>query len=122
MEVSVSYSLYDTHGDHESFSMVSELLEYDEPSFGDAIKEIDITLYFNHDGPARRSLEESHERFHRNLEGLPKCTFFRKKHRLVLEIEGTFTTGYEIQRNRRPPKPANPEWVYATLQEITSSK
>ena len=35
-----------------------------------------------------------------------------------MDIEGTFTTGYEIKRQRKPPNQINPEWVKATLETI----
>jgi len=120
MDITVSHRLYNSFGGHKSISLVSELLEYKIPNFGDAIKELEITVHFYHDSPARKTLEKMQEEFHKNLEKLPKCTFYRKKQRLSLEIEGRFTTGYEIERNRKPPIQINPEWVKATLQEIIS--
>lgn len=118
MEISVFHRLYNSFGGHRSISLVSELLEYDEPDFGSAVDEIEITVHFYHDGPARKSLEQSQENFHNNLKTLPKCTFYRKKNRIVLDIEGTFTTGYEIERNKKATIQINPDWVKATLVDI----
>ncbi|WP_137226892.1 hypothetical protein [Shewanella sp. MEBiC00475] len=118
MDITVSHRLYNSFGGHKSISLVSALLEYEMPDFGDAIQEIDITVHFYHDGPARNTLEKMQEEFHKNLEKLPKCTFSRKKQRLSLEIEGKFTTGYEIERNKKPLIQVNPAWVKATLEEI----
>ena len=118
MDITVSHRLYNSFGGHKSISLVADLLEYDRPDFGDAIQELDITVHFYHDGPARKSLEKMQEVFHKNLETLPKCIFFRKKQRLSLDIEGTFISGYEIERNRKPPIQINPAWVKATLEEI----
>ncbi len=118
MNIIISYSLYNSFGSHASISLVAELLEYDMPNFGDAIQELDITVNFNHDAPARKTFKKLQEDFHSNLERLPKCTFYRKKQRLNLEIEGKFTTGYEIKRSCNPPIQINPIWVKATLEEI----
>lgn len=118
MDITVSHRLYNSFGCHKSISLVSELLEYEMPDFGDAIQELDIIVHFYHDGPSRKTLEKMQEEFHKNLEKLPKCTFFRKKQRLSLEIEGKFTTGYEIERNRKPPIQINPVWVKAALEEF----
>ena len=120
MDITVSHKLYNSFGGHRSISLVSELLEYEIPDFGDAIQELEITVHFYHDGPARKTLEKMQEEFHKNLEKLPKCTFYRKKQRLNLEFEGKFTTGYEIERNRKPPIQINPDWVKATLEEFIS--
>ena len=121
MEFSVFHRLYNSYGGHRSISLVSELLEYDEPNFGSAIEEFEITVHFNHGGPARKTLEQMQENFHNNLKTLPKCTFYRKKQRLTLDIEAKFTTGYEIEKNRKSPIKINPEWVKATLVEIIAN-
>ncbi|WP_444913278.1 hypothetical protein [Microbulbifer sp. PAAF003] len=118
MEISVFHRLYNSFGGHRSISLVSEILENDEPDFGSAVEEIEVTVHFYHDGPARKSLEQTQENFHNNLKTLPKCTFYRKKKRIALDIEGTFTTGYEIERNKKPPIQINPDWVKATLADI----
>ena len=118
MEVSVYYRLYNTYGGHKSITLAGYYLEYDIPDFGSAIKEIEITLYFYHDGPARKTLEDMQAKFHENLSSLPKCTFYRKKGRVTLDFEAKFTTGYEIEKNYKPPIEINPEWVKATLSEI----
>lgn len=120
MEVIISHRLYNVFGGHKSISLVSELLEYKMPNFGDAIQKIDITVHFYHDAPASKNLEKLQEEFHKNLDKLPKCTFFRKKKRLSLEIEGKFATGCEIDRSRKPPIIINPVWVKATLETIIS--
>ena len=105
---------------HQIATKVSLILhlEFEMPFFGGAINELDITLHFFHDGPARKTLEDMQEKFHKNLTSLPKCTFYRNKNRLVLDFEAKFTTGYEIQKNDKPPISINPEWVKATLGEI----
>ncbi len=58
------------------------------------------------------------DKFHENLKSMPKCTFFRKKQRLVLDIEAKFTTGYEIERSKKPPIIINPDWSKSALIEI----
>lgn len=121
MKVSVSHRLYNSYGGHKSISLAAEIMEYDERSFGSAIEDLEITVQFYHDGPARKSLEQMQEEFHSQLQTLPKATFFRKKHRLVLDIKGTFTTGYEIEKNRKPPIQIKPDWVKATLKEIITN-
>lgn len=118
MEISVSHRLYNSYGGHKSISLVADWLEYDKLSFGEAINEIDITIHFYHDGPPRKSLEKMQEEFHKNLMKLPKCTFYRKKNRIALDVEGKFTTGYEIETQRKPPIKINPEWVRSTLATI----
>jgi uncharacterized protein YfeS len=118
MDITVSHRLYNSFGGHRSISLVADLLEYEIPDFGNAIQELEIILYFYHDGPARKTLEKMQEEFHENLKKLPKCTFYRKKQRLNLDFEAKFTTGYEIERNRKPPIQINPDWVKATLEEI----
>ncbi len=118
MEISVSHRLYNSFGGHRSISIVADVLEYDIPEFGEAIKELEITIHFFHDGPAKKSLEKMQKEFHKSLEALPKSTFYRKKQRLCIEFEGKFTTGYEIQKSRKPPIQINPEWAKSTLEEI----
>ena len=118
MNITVSHRLYNSFGGHRSISLVSALLEYEMPQFGDAVHELEITINFYHDGPARKTLEKMQEEFHKRLETLPKCIFYRKKRRLSLEIEGKFTTGHEIESNQKPPISINPEWVKAALEAV----
>ena len=118
MEINVLYRLYNIFGGHKSFSLAGTYLEDGMPKFGDAIREIEITIHFHQGSPAKKSLEKLHDEFHQNLSTLPKCVFFRKKQRLVLDFEAKFTTGFEIKRNSRPPIQINPEWVKNTLSEI----
>jgi len=118
MKFSVSHRLYNSFGGHKSISLVADWLEYENSSFGDAIDEIEITIHFYHDGPARKSLEKRQEEFHKNLKTLPKSSFYRKKKRITLDIEGKFTTGYEIEKQRKPPIQIKPEWVRSALATI----
>ncbi|GHA09474.1 hypothetical protein GCM10008090_19370 [Arenicella chitinivorans] len=118
MEIIIFHRLYNTYGGHRSFTLAGEYLEYGMPEFGDAVDELEITLHFFQDGPAKKTLEQSHEDFHNNLECLPKCTFYRKKRRLALDFEAKFTTGYEIQKYKKPPIEIIPDWVRSTLDEL----
>ncbi|MGJ8682951.1 hypothetical protein [Paraglaciecola sp.] len=101
--------------------MAGYWLEHDSPEFGSAIDELEIIMHFYHGGPARKSLESMQEEFHQALKSLPKTKFLRKKKRLTLEIEGTFITGYEIERQSRPPIQINPVWVKSALNAIVES-
>jgi len=121
MKISIFHRLYNSFGGHRSFSLVGDLLEFDMQDFGSAIDELEITLHFKQDGPARKTLEKQHQDFHKNLSRLPKCTFSRKKRYLSLDVEATFTTGYEIRRQRKPPIEIRPEWVNSALHVIVES-
>lgn len=118
MKIIVSHRLYNSFGGHKSISIVAELLEYKMPNIGDAIQELEITLHFFHDGPAKRSLQKTQDEFHEYLKSLPKCTFYRKKQCMKLEFEAKFATGFEIEKNKKPPIQINPDWVKSTFKEI----
>ena len=118
MKIYVSYRTYNSFGGHKSISIVADILTMDKLDFGGAIDELEITLHFTQDGPPRKSLEQSYYNFHENLKSLPKCTFYRKKKRLTLEIVGTFTTGLEIRKESKPPIVINPEWAESSLKDI----
>jgi len=117
----ILHQLYNCYGGHKSISLVSDLLEYAEPDFGTAIEDFEITLHFNHQSPTKSPSDPMYKSFHDNLKKLPKCTFYRKKKRLALEIEGTFTTGHELEKNRRPPIKINPDWVKGALSDIADN-
>lgn len=119
MEVTLFHQLYNSYGGFKSFCVVGDYLSLDIPNFGTAIDDLYITFHFKQDGPARKSLEDLHENFHKNLSKLPKCTFYRKKKTLQLEILATFTTGQEINRNSKAPIQINPEWARATFDVIS---
>jgi hypothetical protein len=102
----------------KSISLVADWLECDFPDLGSAIEEFEVTLHFFHDGPAKKSLGKMQEEFHKSLKFLPKTKYFQQKQRFTLDVEGKFTTGYEIERQRKPPIQINLEWVKSTLETI----
>ncbi|MCV6623459.1 MAG: hypothetical protein OIF51_17100 [Cellvibrionaceae bacterium] len=121
MKISALHRLYNVYGGQKSISMAGYWLEHNSPEFGIAIDEIEIIMHFYHDGPARKSLESMQKEFHQTLKSLPKSKFLRKKKQLTLEIEGTFITGYEIERLSKPPIQINPAWVKSALHTIVEA-
>lgn len=121
MQFCVNYQCYDSFGGHPSISAVAALLEIDFPNIGTAINEVEFILHFKQDGPARKTLERSFAAFHSALTSLPRCEFRRSKRRLVLEVEGTFTTGYAMHRNLKASREIDPKLVHGALTELINA-
>lgn len=118
MEFLVLYKTYNSYGSHKDFSLIGEYLTCGCPDFGEAINEIEITIFFEEAGPPRKTLEEAHGRHHSYLDKLPTCTFHRKKKRVALAFESKSTTGRALRHSRKAP--INLEWLKTCFQEVTA--
>jgi len=85
MNITVSVHTYNTYGGNSSISLVGQFLELGIPSFGEAIKELEIHVYFK-GGVAKKSLESLFKQYHEFVEKLPSTKFYRKKSRFELNF------------------------------------
>ena len=118
MEISVFSQVYDSYGANRDFSLAGEIIANGIPDFGDAIRELEIVLHFRQDGPPKKRLVDAYEAFHEELSNLPRCTFNRKKGRMVLEFQSEITTGVVLHKNRY--EQINPDWVKHCFDELLS--
>lgn len=93
MEFQVLAKSYDSHGAHITLSHIGDFLLIDAANFGDAIKEICITLWFPDSGPAKKTLEDLLEQHQRYRASLPKVTYRKSKSLLEIEIASELMNG-----------------------------
>ena len=90
---------YDCYGGHPTLSTIGQFLLRDAPDFGDAIKEIEITLHFPCAGPAKKTLEQLLEWHNSNRANLPKITYRRKKGMVDIHIASELMDGRDWRRS-----------------------
>lgn len=86
---------YDCCGSHPTLSPIGDFLLMGTDGFGDAIKELSVTLHFPDSGPPRKTLEEALKQHNMYRSTLPKITFWRAKGRLVIDIASELMDGRE---------------------------
>ncbi|UQV43793.1 hypothetical protein KIV45_17915 [Janthinobacterium lividum] len=93
MDFRVIAKSYNSYGGHTTLSPIGDFLLAGGGSFGDAIKEISITLHFRDSGPAKKTLEsllETHNNFRLTL---PKVTYRRAKSKVEIVIASELMEG-----------------------------
>jgi uncharacterized protein YfeS len=78
MNITISVHTYNTYGGNPSISLVGQLFELESQNFGEAIKDLEIHVYFK-GGVPKRSLESLYKKYHDFIEELPNTKFYRKK-------------------------------------------
>ena len=118
MELDLPICTFNSFGGGSTFGAVIALVELHEESFGDALQEIELRLYFKSDLPFSKqrvdsSLRDSYNEFHtRQCTALPNHRFLRKKRKLKIETLAEFTTAEEISQIAQP---LNLRWQAAAL-------
>lgn len=95
MDFYVMAKSYNRYGGHTTLSPIGDFLLMGGSSFGDAIKEITVTLYFKDSGPARKTLETLLERHISYRSTLPKITYRRAKFRVEIDIASDLIDGQD---------------------------
>ena len=85
MDIIVSVHTYNTYGGNTSISLVGHFFELGIPDFGEAIKELEVHVYFKGGAP-KESLESLFKRYHGFIENLPSTKFYRKKSRFEINF------------------------------------
>jgi len=101
MEFYVSVSSYNCYGGHTTLSKIGHFLLMDAIDFGDAVRELNITLHLKTSGPAKKTLESLRETHAAHRATLPKITYYRAKGRIELSIASEAMDGDEWERSPR---------------------
>jgi hypothetical protein len=101
MEFYVMAKSYNCYGGHTTLSPIGQFLLRDAPDFGDAIKEITVTLHFPSSGPAKKTLEQLLVRHNNHRATLPKITYRRGKGRVEIDIASDLMDGRDWERSPR---------------------
>lgn len=86
MDFYVMVKSHDCYGGHTTLSPIGRFLLKGGDHFGDAIREIVVTLHLRDSGPARKTLESLLERHNQYRATLPKITFRRAKGKLEIDV------------------------------------
>lgn len=92
---------YNCYGGHTTLSPVGQFLLQDAPEFGDAIKEITVTLNFPSSGSAQETLEQLLDRHNSHRATLPKITYRRAKGQVEIELASDFMDGRDWKPSPR---------------------
>lgn len=84
MEIWINVHTYNTYGGQSSLSLVGSFLEFGLPSFGDAVTELDVHVYFASHAEPLPTLESLHDRYAQFITTLPSAKFYRTKGKLEL--------------------------------------
>ena len=99
MDFHVNAKSYNCYGGHTTLSPIGDFLLAGGGNFGDAIKEIAVTLHFRDSGPAKKTLEsllQTHNNFRSTL---PKITYRRAKGKVEIEIASELMEGRDWTRS-----------------------
>ena len=103
MEIWVNIHTYNTYGGHSSLSLVGEFFRMDLPDLGEAVRELDINVYFRSDKGPQKRLESLYKQYHDFIEGLPSSRFFRKKGKIEINFLSRLGSS-DIVSGYGPPK------------------
>lgn len=95
MDFYVMVKSHDCYGSHTTLSRIGAFLLKRGDQFGDAIREIVVTLHLRDSGPARKTLEPLLERHNQYRATLPKIAFRRAKGKLEVDIASELMDGKE---------------------------
>ncbi len=101
MKFYVMCKSYNCYGGHTTLSPIGDFLLQGSPEFGDAIKEITVTLHFAHSGPPKKTLEQLLDRHNRHRATLPKITYRRAKQRIEIDIASELMDGRDWKPSPR---------------------
>ncbi len=77
---------YNCYGGHTTLSHIGDFLLRGASDFGDAVKEITVTLHFPHTGPPKKTLERLLDRHNSHRATLPKITYRRATGKIEIDI------------------------------------
>lgn len=101
MEFYVMAKSYNCYGGHTTLSPIGQFLLQDAPAFGDAIKEITVTLHFPSSGPAKKTLEQLLDRHNSHRATLPKITYRRVKGKVEIDVASDLMDGRDWKPSPR---------------------
>jgi uncharacterized protein YfeS len=99
MEFHVMARSYNSYGGHTTLSPIGAFLLLGSKDFGEAVKEITVTLHFPCSGPPKKSLERLLEEYNRHRSTLPKITFHRTKGKVEIDVASGLMDGRDWKRS-----------------------
>jgi uncharacterized protein YfeS len=119
MEFYVMAKSYNCYGGHTTLSPIGQFLLRDAPDFGDAIKEITVTLHLPCAGPAKKTLEQLLDRHNRHRTTLPKITFRRAKAKVEIDVASQLMDGRDWRPSPRLSLPLFERGVAEVIEALS---
>jgi uncharacterized protein YfeS len=101
MEFYVMAKSYNCYGGHTTLSPIGNFLLMGAGDFGDAIRELTVTLHFRDSGPAKKTLEQLLERHNSYRSTLPKITYRKAKGKVEIDIASELMQGQDLKHCAR---------------------
>ena len=122
MEFYVMAKSYNCYGGHTTLSPIGNFLLMGSKGFGDAVKEITVTLHLPCSGPPKKTLEQLLERHNSHRSTLPKITFHRAKGKVEINVASELMDGRDWMPSPRLSLPLFGRGVEEVTQAISLMK
>jgi uncharacterized protein YfeS len=122
MEFYVMAKSYNCYGGHTTLSPIGDFLLMGASDFGDAIKELTVTLHFQDSGPAKKTLEQLLERHNRYRSTLPKITYRKAKGKVEIDVASELMDGRDWKPSSRLSLPLFERGVDEVLHALSLIK
>lgn len=110
---------YNCYGSHTTLSPVGDFLLLGADDFGDAVKEITVTLHFLTSGPPKKTLDQLFEAHHLNRLTLPKIVCRRAKGQVAIDIASDLIDGDDWEPSPRLSLPLFERAVGEVVQALS---
>ncbi len=105
MKLYVMGKSYNCFGGHTTLSPIGDFLLQGAPYFGDALKEITVTLYFPNSGPPKKSLESLYDDHACHRATLPKIVYRRSSGKIAIDVSSELLNSSSWKRSPRVELP-----------------
>ena len=113
---------YDCYGGHTSLSPIGDFLLMKANNFGDAVKELTVTLHFRDSGPPKQTLEDLFERHNSYRATLPKITYRKAKGKVEIDVASELMDGRDWKPSPRLSLPLFRQGVDEVIQALSLMK
>lgn len=118
MDFYVMAKSYNCYGGHTTLSPIGNFLLMGAGNFGDAVREVTVTLHFRDSGPARKTLEQLLEGHNRHRSTLPKVVYRRTKGQVSIDIASELMDGRQWKPSPRLSLPLFERGVDEIVQAL----
>jgi len=122
MEFYVMAKSYDCYGGHTTLSPIGDFLLIGANKFGDAIKELTVTLHFRDSGPPKKTLEQLLESHNNYRLTLPKITYRKAKGKVEIDIASELMDGRDWKPSPRLSLPLFRQGVDEVVRALSLMK
>lgn len=113
---------YNCYGGHTTLSQIGDFILLGGKDFGDAVKEIKVTLHLPCSGPPKRTLEQLLERHNNHRSTLPKITFRRASGKVEIDVASELMDGRDWKPSPRLSLPLFERGVEEVTQAMSLMK